>query len=319
MSLSVSRSAFLLGVALWLASTGASADVTKDECVDANSKAQLLRREAKLSAARVQLQICVDTRCPRIVSDDCTRRLEELERAQPTIVFDAKDAAGNDVSDVRVSVDGRPLAERLDGAALTVDPGDHEFTFEIVAQPTVTRRFVLHEGEKARRERVVVGASIARPVATATARLQPAPQPPAPVEASPPSPPSPPAEGGGGGRKTLGVVMGGVGIAGIGVGSVFGLLAISSWNHSQTDCHRPATLENCPNHDQAVTEQGTAVSDGAISTIGFIAGGSLLAGGIALWLMAPSEASASPAPALAIRVSPSLSSGMAGIAVKGEF
>jgi hypothetical protein len=135
----------------------ASGDVTKDQCIDANTKAQSLRRSGKLVATRAQLAICADPHCPAMVRDDCTQRLDDLERIQPTIVFDAKDGAGNDLSDVRVSMDGKPLVGRLDGTAVAVDPGPHAFTFEVSGQPSVTKGFVLKEGEKLRRERVVIG------------------------------------------------------------------------------------------------------------------------------------------------------------------
>jgi hypothetical protein len=144
-------------VAVASPSPPASGDVTKDQCVDANTKAQSLRRSSKLVATRAQLAICADPHCPAVVRDDCTQRLDDLERVQPTIVFDAKDGAGNDLSEVRVSMDGKPLVGRLDGTAVAVDPGPHAFTFEVSGQPSVTKGFVLKEGEKLRRERVVIG------------------------------------------------------------------------------------------------------------------------------------------------------------------
>jgi hypothetical protein len=48
-----------------------------------------------------------------MVRDDCTRRLDELDKAQPTIVFEAKDGAGRDLTAVQVTVDGKPLVESL--------------------------------------------------------------------------------------------------------------------------------------------------------------------------------------------------------------
>jgi hypothetical protein len=142
------------GVAAADAPAAPAAEVTKDQCVDANTKAQSLRRERKFRAAREQLSLCVDVHCPAMVRDDCAQRLDELERVQPTIVFDAKDGSGRDLSEVRVTIDGKPLADKLDGAALAVDPGAHSFTFEVVGQPVVTRNLVLKEGEKLRRERI---------------------------------------------------------------------------------------------------------------------------------------------------------------------
>ena len=104
------------------ASGPALADLTKDQCIDANGKGQELRREGSFAAARLQLRQCATPSCPAMVRDDCTRRLDELESAQPTILFDVKDATGTDLIDVRVSVDGQPLVlppERQAGESST--------------------------------------------------------------------------------------------------------------------------------------------------------------------------------------------------------
>ena len=146
---------------LALAPAPAFADLTKGQCVDANTTGQNLRREGKMSLAREQLRACASPSCPAMVRDDCTKRLDELERAQPTIIFDVKDLAGRDVSSVQVVVDGRALADRLDGTALGVDPGEHAFTFVVAGQAPLTQTFVIKEGEKERRERILVGAAVA--------------------------------------------------------------------------------------------------------------------------------------------------------------
>src|ERR1019366_8465548 len=113
-----------------------------------------------------------------MVRDACTKRLDELEKAQPTIIFRAKDASGQDVSAVKVTVDGRPLADKLDGTALPVDPGDHVFTFTTADQPPVTKTFVIGSGEKERREPVIFGGAPASPTpAQPTAAVAPTPQP----------------------------------------------------------------------------------------------------------------------------------------------
>ncbi len=98
-----------------LAPTVARADMTKDQCIDANGKGQVLRRDGKLAAAREQLRSCADPSCPAMVRDDCNKRLDSLEAAQPSMVFDVKDAAGADVINVVVTVDGQKLTDHLDG------------------------------------------------------------------------------------------------------------------------------------------------------------------------------------------------------------
>ncbi|MCL2448559.1 MAG: hypothetical protein FWD17_06410, partial [Polyangiaceae bacterium] len=92
-------------------------------CIDANAKAQELRHDGKLAAVRAELNRCVDRACPSMVRDDCARRLDELDHAQPTVVFSVKDGDGADMSAVSVTIDGQKVADRLDGSALPVDPG----------------------------------------------------------------------------------------------------------------------------------------------------------------------------------------------------
>ena len=103
-----------------VAALSAEGGPSKEQCVDANGLGQELRRTGKLSAAREQLRACAHPTCPALVRDDCTLRLDELERAQPTIAFSVQDAAGADLSQVTVRVDGMTLATRLDGTALVV-------------------------------------------------------------------------------------------------------------------------------------------------------------------------------------------------------
>ncbi len=284
-------SAALLGLAF--PSSKASADVTKDRCVDVDTKAQSFRREGKLAQAREELKVCIDPGCPAIVREDCTQRMDELERAMPTIVFDAKGEDGRDLVPVRAAVDGRPLSEELDGRALQVDPGEHSFTFASPGKPPVTRRFVLKEGEKERRERIVLG--VAPPSAPEA--------PPTEVQFQPESASKAP--------RLAGIVLGSAGLVGIGMGAVFGVLTIYNWSNSRNECGSPG---NCPEHGKALADHDSAVTAAGISTVAFVAGGALLAGGLALWV---SGDVAAHAPVL--RVSPSVGPGTAGLAAIGEF
>jgi hypothetical protein len=256
-----------------LASAPALADVTKDQCVEANGKAQDLRRDGKLSSAREQLRTCANPSCPAIVRDDCTKRLDDLERVQPTIIFEAKDGAGNDLIAVKVTADGIPLADRLVGTPLSIDPGEHTFTFEAAGQPALQKKFVIRESEKDRRERITLGATD-----TATPQAVPA------SGAQPPTSTQPPETSPGlGTQKILAVVAGGVGVVGLGLGTAFGLMTISKRNDAQSACPN-----SCSTQD-GVTKWSDATSAGNVSTIAFIIGGVGVAGAAVLWFTAPSS------------------------------
>ena len=295
---------------LAMLSAPARADMTKDECIDANGKGQQLRRDGALSAARVQLRKCAMAACPSMVRDDCTRRLDELEKAQPTLVFEVKDSAGADLIDVRVSIDGQPLVSRLSGKPVNVDPGAHEFTFEATSQPPLRERLLITEGE-ARRERVVLGAA---PTPAASAVSPPSP-PAAPLPSpSPAQPAEVPPSGWWTTRRAIGLSVAGAGAVGVGIGAVFGLLASSAWSQAKSACGGDPT--RCSDVKTGNSDRATTLTDGTISTIGFIAGGALAVAGLVVLVTAPHGESH---PTTGLAVAPSVGPGIATVDLKGAF
>jgi hypothetical protein len=290
------KTRFSLAAAVLLAASPAAADVTKSQCVDANNTAQTHRREGKLSQARDELRLCSDPHCPRMVRDDCTRRLDELEQVQPTLVFDVKDPSGGDIGDVKVVLDGKTLTEKLDGTAIAVDPGEHAFTFQVEDQPPVTQTVVVKEGERSRRVSVVVG-------------TKPEPPPPPP----PPPPPAPPTPAGMTTLQTAGLVGGGAGVVGLGVGAVFGVLASSKWSSAKSECGQPTV---CPSYAKALSDHDASVTDGTVSTVAFIAGGVLLAGGAYFFL---TGGPSTPSTSTGLHVVPSVAPGAAALGLAGAF
>jgi hypothetical protein len=135
-------------------------------CLAAAESSLALRSQHKLRDARAQLLICSAPSCPADVRAECIRRVAEINAALPSVVFEAKDGDGNDLVEVTVTMDGQPLADRLDGPALVVDPGVHSFVFEASGQPAVRKQFVIREGDKDRRERITLGAVAAAPPRT---------------------------------------------------------------------------------------------------------------------------------------------------------
>jgi hypothetical protein len=252
----------------------APAEIGVDQCVEANTAAQSLRREGNLRAAREQLALCVATSCPALVRDDCTRRLDELDRAQPTIVFDARDGEGHDVTDVTIAVDGR-AAQPLEGLALAIDPGAHTFTFEAPGRfPKVTHKLVLREGEKGRRERILLGRTASTIVAVAPG-------------SSPTAPPLGP-------QRVASLVTFGVGLVGVGAGVALLVHAQSKANDADAYCPGPV----CSN-DAALQMNHDARVAGNLATVAFAAGALGIAGGVVLWLTAqPSPSSPSTEVAL---------------------
>jgi hypothetical protein len=68
----------------------------------------------------------------------------------PSVVLAAHDSSGNDARDVRVTLDGEPLVDRLDPHAIPIDPGEHTFRFQRGDGAAVEQRVTIREGERAR-------------------------------------------------------------------------------------------------------------------------------------------------------------------------
>jgi hypothetical protein len=96
--------------------------------------------------------------------------------------------------------------------------------------------------------------------------------------------------------KMVGLITAGVGVVGVGVGAVTGLMA-SGKKTEMEDCARNATTAPpafCP-QGEFQSRKDSANGLATVSTIGFIAGGILVAGGIVLYFVAPKR-STEPAP-----------------------
>jgi hypothetical protein len=256
---------------------GGPSTPTKDQCIAANGQAQSLRREGKFAQARAALATCVDPHCPKLVSADCASRLDELDRAQPTVLFDVKDADGHDLASVRLDIDGQPATAPLDGTAIAVDPGQHTFRFQTEGQPAATEMLVIQEQEKGRREHVTLGTPAAVASSTPTSATEAAP-PPRETHSM---------------RRTVGLVVGGVGVAGVAAGAVFGLLASSAKSDYEAHCgsniHQPAGA--CDS--TGISGHQDASTKATLSTAFFVGGGVLVAAGAVVFFTAPKAAGTS--------------------------
>jgi hypothetical protein len=287
-----------VGCAALFGGTAWAADPTKDQCIDANEAAQGLRKSEKLREAEQKLLVCVSSTCPGPVREDCGQRLTEVRAITPTLVFVVKDDADQDLSDVRVTMDDQVLASKLDGTAIAINPGPHHFVFESPGHAKEERSLVIREGEKDRHERVVL---VNTPADAVPAAVAPVVAPTAAPTAEAPSNP-------GRTQRIAGLVVAGVGVAGVVVGSVFGIMAKSTYDSGFGTCQK-----GNPNACSAAGVQqgnGTAHDQATVSTIAFIAGGVLAAGGVALYFTAP-HASVAVAPTLGVR--------SAGVGLSGSW
>jgi hypothetical protein len=148
----------------------ASSD-TLQACIDQHEALQVTQANGDLLKAAAQAQSCASLRCPAEVRSDCFKGLTEIRRLTPSVVLAASSPEG-DEANVAVTMDGTPLVHELNGNALDVNPGRHEFTFTLAPYPPQTAVAVLRSGEKER----IVAVSFGNPKPPPAPARQPAPQ-----------------------------------------------------------------------------------------------------------------------------------------------
>ncbi len=173
----------------------------------------------------------------------------------------AGDAAG-----VTITRDGEPVQAAELGVAIPVDPGKH--VIEASAPDKQPFSKTVEIGAEADSQVVEVPALAASEAGGGAGQGgEPA-----------------GAKSDGSTQRTIGLVVGGVGIVGVAVGTVFGLQASSKWDDAKSKCN-DYPYECGPDGVDLADE---AKSSATVSTIGFIAGGVLIAGGAALFFTAGS-------------------------------
>ncbi len=135
----------------------------KTACLAAHEEALALRDQKKPHAAREKFVACARVECPTVVRKECGEQVALVEKDAPTVVLEARDESGADTTSVRVSMDGSPIASRLTGAAVDVEPGEHLFRFERDSGTAVEQRVLVVEGEKNRKVVAEFASLVAKP------------------------------------------------------------------------------------------------------------------------------------------------------------
>jgi hypothetical protein len=241
------------------------AEPTTSDCLNANDRSIALRNQHQLRASRSQLLICATPSCPQEIREECVRRVAEVNAQLPTIVFEVRDLHGNDLSAVMVALDGRPWVDRLDGTALQIDPGEHQFVFKTLDGPSLTRRWIIREGEKGRRELVVLGSrqtsqGSAPPPPSYAASLRGKSDPTAAVDTGSSH----------GAQRVIGVIVAGLGVAGLGIALYEQVVAHSRASSSQSAADSPNSKLRATSNElyqQANQAQTYAIIFGAAGAV----------------------------------------------------
>jgi hypothetical protein len=156
-----------------------------------------------------------------------------------------------------IAIDGAAIGQAGWASAVPLDPGAHELRVEAPGKKTWTKPF-----------EVPATTELAVPALEDAA-----------VTTAPPPPPNDEPKSGSP-LRLVGFITAGVGVAGIAVGSIFGVMTISANDKANTEC--TLAMGKCT---QAGVDAGrNADTFATVSTIAFIAGGVLAAGGAVLIL-----------------------------------
>ena len=211
------------------------------------------------------------------------------------------------VEGLQITRDGVRVEHAEWGVPIPIDPGSHNME----ASAPGHKSWV--SGVDVPKDGLQVSVSVppleALPIEGQSPAVLAPPVSPSPLPAAPPAPEQ--ASSRGGGQRTLGLIVAGAGVVGLGIGAGFALSAKSQYNTSLSSC-QPSNPNVC--NGTGVSQRNDARSAGDIASVAVTVGAAALAGGAVIWLTAPRGAQPSSSSAR-IGIAPTLG----GAVVQGAW
>jgi hypothetical protein len=244
-------------------------------CARHYEEGQRLRNAKQLLSATDALIACAQPDCPPAVVRDCARWLNEVRAETPSVVFAARDDTGHDLQDVTVHHGKRQIAERIDGAAVALDPGPYDLRFQASGGRLITLSVVIRQAEKNRLIDVVFHR------ASGSRKLEPT----APSKSAAHPPTGEPRGGSAEPRDPLPLALAGAGAVAVGSFAYFGWTARSDVNEMRDRCS-----PRCPDNEVDGARSRALVADISLG-VGVLA----LTGAAALTWVWPASSSSGTA------------------------
>lgn len=198
----------LLALVLSEAQLASAQDMSKKACIDSHERVQLLKNDRRFREAKAEARTCAQDSCPGVIKTECLTFLRQLEQDLPTVAVRVIDEAGQDRFDVEVYVDDVLLTSTLDGTSYEADPGRRTFRFVVPGRDPIVRQVVIRQGQKNQAVEIRLGPAASMP----ETKPKPAHAPPRAAE---------PAKEGHEEALVWPFVLGGIGLAAVGVGAAF--------------------------------------------------------------------------------------------------
>ncbi len=202
------------------------------------------------------------------------KRAALVEQALPYLFVSGAEKSGA----VEVRLDDSPLRKALWEGDVPVDPGEHVLVAEAPGYETWKTTFVVAKGQHTK----IVVPALSKQAGHPTS-VQPV-EPPRPRE---PSVRPVVSRSERPWQKPTALVLGGVGLVAVGLGSFFGVRAFSQWSDAESQCPNDRCMGT---GRQSGSDASTSAT---VSTVSFVAGAVLLAGGATLYFSAPKARNAS--------------------------
>jgi hypothetical protein len=232
---------------------------------------------------------------------------QELPALEPRIAYltiQVKEAPAS----VSVTLDGKPIPPALVGVARPADPGEHKVQATAEGAASEVASVVLKEGA---RETVILElqAGLAPATPAETTPADSAAESRAAIDAQ-----ATPADAGtsSNGMRYASYAALGVGVVGLGLGTVFALKSASARSDADELC---PDANRCPVRYRSEVEglDDDAASAQKLAIVGFAVGGVGIAAGVTLFLLSGKKQDATPATASAVRVNPWIGYRSAGV------
>lgn len=184
-----------------------------ESCSAAYERTQTEKLAGHYVAAAAAALECSQLQCNSAIVQECVRFYSALESETPSVVFSARKAEGGELTDVRVEMDGKKVAETITGRPFSLDPGPHNFVFIHAKRGLLRLNETARVGDKARVLEVTFADPNAKPGGKdgAAAEKKPA----VPVATW---------------------VLGGIGVAALGAFTYFRLSGVSDYNSLNESC-----------------------------------------------------------------------------------
>lgn len=203
------------------------------------------------------------------------QRAERLEPSLGRLTVDVP--VDGRPSGLEVLRNGTPVPPGLWGVPVPVDPGQHKIEARAPGHQPYAQMIGIEKGPGV--WKVTVPQLVAEPKAPAPVAAPTLVAEPAVLAAPPPLPKEKPGKV----QRITGLVIGSAGVALLAVGGGFGVRALRKNNETKDLC---GDAKQCSN-PKGVDASKSASSAATLSTVGFAAGGALLAGGLLTYLLAP--------------------------------